>query len=228
MKKGAHQQVSAPLQIRGRAGPRAGSAPPGRPRGRPSGRSPARTARVRPGRPAGRPPAAPRRDRARSPGPCRPPSRRSSSTARPSSWWTWNSSGSPVGGSPAGSTSSRLPRRSSAASRSGASANRTSSRPECGRADSMVSEPAAAPSGSLRDEHGPRGEPLLGESVRTSTTSSPRRPCARTTTPTRSATAGRRTAGLSGRCRRHPPARPDRRCRSPPCAGRWPCVRRGR
>src|SRR3954447_20437955 len=110
----------------------------------------------------------------------------SSSADRPSSWWTWNSSGAPVGSRVAASTSSPLPRRGSAASPSPASTNRTSRRPECGRAASTVSRPASVPSGSLRVSTAPGANRSSGESVRTATTSSPRRPCGRPTTPTRS------------------------------------------
>src|SRR6185369_2608238 len=82
------------------------------------------------------------------------------------------------------STRRRVPRRASAAVRSGASAKRTSNRPECGRLDAMRRAPSGAP-GRRVTSTAPSANRASGESVCTSTTTSPCRPWARTTTPAR-------------------------------------------
>ena len=126
-----------------------------------------------------------------------------------------------------------VPRRSSAASRSGPRRTATSSRPECGRAASTVSEPAAAPSRQPPDQHGTRGEPLLrgvGAHVDDQLAAQAVRPHDHPHEEQRRLGRTRMRCGgsLSGRCRRHPPAHPDHRCRSPRCAGRWRSAHPGR
>src|SRR5207248_1288129 len=120
-----------------------------------------------------------------------------STAARPTSWWSWNSSGSAGGVNDVLSTHSSTPRSSSARSRSYTPSNTTMSRPWCGRTDSTVS---AGPRSVTSTD--PGANRCSGSSVRTWTTTSPRMPCGRMTCPTTSSISSCRRCRRGRRARR--------------------------